>query len=221
MAWSTPKIFLENEVLTAADLNQYLRDNLLENEVMKATTAGSRLSTDTQGNLVERTVSSDYVDTTESRPSGAMVQISPTLWEHNRGPYNLGTPGPTVTVQTGTRAIAFYSATMKTDLKTETNTIAINIGIGVDVVTSSSNRLTADHALNSPVNQARGFWIPKSTTHSMGMMCHFSGLTPGLNTFTMRYFVENPEATLSGSTVTGWTDVISTFSHRKLMILPL
>ncbi len=221
MAWTPPKTFIENEVLTAADLNQYLRDNLLENEVMKATTAGSRLSTDLQGNLVERTIGHDVVNASESRICGPMVQTSPSFYLYHAGPYDLGTPGPTVTIRTGTRALVFMSASMKTTLKESFSSVSIDCGFGVDVVTSSSNRLVNAYGTSLPQHQGTSFWITKSSSMTMGEMCYFSGLTPGLNTFTMRYFIEGPEPVFSGPSITGWTDVTSTFSNRRLMVIPL
>ncbi len=40
MAWTTPKTFTDGSVLTAAELNTHLRDNLLETAAATATTAG-------------------------------------------------------------------------------------------------------------------------------------------------------------------------------------
>lgn len=40
MAWTTPKTWIAGEVITGADLNTELRDNMLETMTAKATTAG-------------------------------------------------------------------------------------------------------------------------------------------------------------------------------------
>lgn len=56
MTWTSPKIFDEGEILTARDLNIYLRDNSLTTEAAIATGAGNYLTTDADNNLVEREV---------------------------------------------------------------------------------------------------------------------------------------------------------------------
>lgn len=222
MAWTPPKQFVEGEILTAADLNTYLRDNLLENEVMKATTAGSRLSTDVRGDIVERTIGHDVISDAEGRVNGVMVKINPNLYEHYSGPYNIGKLGPTVTIETGTRAIAFMSSTIKLTVPDTINDVNFT-GIGVDCVTSPSSRLEkiGVDSLNTPINQSSVFWMIKSLTLGRSAMCIFSGLTPGPNTFTMRYFVGGPTPVYDGGTLTGWKEVTTTFSNRRLMILPL
>jgi hypothetical protein len=40
MAWVTPKTYVASDILTAADFNQDVRDNMLETETAKATKAG-------------------------------------------------------------------------------------------------------------------------------------------------------------------------------------
>src|SRR5690606_22463144 len=45
MAWNVPSVFVAEQQLTAAALNLYLRDNLLETETAKATEAGQLLVT--------------------------------------------------------------------------------------------------------------------------------------------------------------------------------
>lgn len=54
MAWTTPKTFTAGAVLTAAELNQHLRDNLLETCPATATTAGDLVYADAANSMGSR-----------------------------------------------------------------------------------------------------------------------------------------------------------------------
>lgn len=227
MVWTAPKQFQEGEILTARDLNVYLRDNMLENEVMKAQTPGSRLSTDVHGSLVERTFAYDVVNTAESKISNSMVQTGTYSFTYSPGPTNLGEPGPQVSVETGTKALCFYSCTFKTNILAERNGWDDFVSAGVDCTTSPGNRLLFQSSPTPRSNRMR-FSITKGASVSVSNMCVFSGLTPGNNTFVMRYFLGSPEAIFEEDSgdpdfgqLVGWRDVISTFSNRQLLVIPI
>ncbi len=52
MAWTTPKTFTAGNVLTAADLNTHLRDNLNETSAAQVTTAGDITHADAANSMV-------------------------------------------------------------------------------------------------------------------------------------------------------------------------
>jgi hypothetical protein len=54
MAWSAPKTYTAGAVLTAAELNQYQRDNLLETSPATATTAGDIVYADAANSMGSR-----------------------------------------------------------------------------------------------------------------------------------------------------------------------
>lgn len=90
MAWTAPATWT-NSVLTAAQLNAQLRDNMLETAPAKATTAGSIFVATGLNGLVERLPAEVWESASETTTSTTYV--------------NLTTIGPNVTVTTGTRAL--------------------------------------------------------------------------------------------------------------------
>ena len=84
---------VSNTVFTAAQFNTHVRDNLNETAPAKATTAGTMFIASGANSIVERVPSTAAVTTSESTGG--------------TGYGNLATPGPAVTVTTGTKAIVF------------------------------------------------------------------------------------------------------------------
>lgn len=96
MSWSAPMTAVANDIFTAAQFNQYVRDNLLETAPAKATTAGGIFVATGANAIQERIVTSGYVATTQGTTSGTYTDLS--------------TVGPTVTTTTGTSAIVLLRA---------------------------------------------------------------------------------------------------------------
>jgi len=213
MVWTTPKQFNPGDILTAADLNIYLRDNLLESEVMKCTTAGSHLTTDTGANLVERKVLGEVVDGSETITCPPLVYLGSNTWDNGSyTPRDLGTRGPTVTIQTGTRALVFMSAKANCD-NPEVQSL---IFIGVDVQDSSHRLTTYSSTDVIGANQGFSLWPMAGSTTQRGKMTLITGLTPGMNTFTMKY--NTPRTTGTPPQVELHSN---TYSNRRLIVLPL
>ncbi|MER5252885.1 hypothetical protein [Streptomyces sp. NPDC002855] len=84
---------MATQTLKAADLNTYLRDNLLELAPAKATTEGGYFVSTGVNTIAERVPETATVLTQESTTSTSYT--------------NLATVGPSVTVTTGTRALVF------------------------------------------------------------------------------------------------------------------
>lgn len=158
MAWSAPMTFVANTALTAAQLNQYLRDNMLETAPAKATTAGYHFVTTGPNSIAERAITGDWIATAEST----------TETEYT----DLNTVGPAVTCVTGTKAIYMTSA------RVDNNTGA---GARASIEISGASSIEA--------NDSRELTLHLGVTHQNKFgTCYFEdGLTPGTNTFTMKY----------------------------------
>jgi hypothetical protein len=162
MSWTAPMTFVDGRVLTAAQLNTHLRDNLMETEAAKITAEGNYLVAAAHNRLVERTPVTDRVDTTETTTQ--------------TGYTDLATIGPQVTVETGTKALLFISSSMM-------------VG-GADyrgaVVGCAINGETQREATDVPI-QLNYDGILLDNQLRFGTSGVLNDLTPGDNTFTLKY----------------------------------
>ncbi len=187
MVWTAPKIFTSNTVLTAAELNTYVRDNFLELEVAKATTPTSYFLSNGLNSIVERVPSSDFIVTAEDEVGGG-----DDLLEF----IDLETPGPSVTLETGSKALVMLSA----QVKCATN--GNNRGWMSFSVTGASNRPYTTDDNDQALIQGR---------HVGGIPSQYSkfifvdNLTPGVNTFTAQYRRDG--------SAPGW-------NSRRIVVLP-
>lgn len=169
-----------NTAFTAADFNKFVRDNLLCTAPALATTPGSYFCVDSPGSISERQVNSQIVLTSQSTSS--------LPWT------DLATVGPTVTVQTNTVALCFYTASAAN--------ATLNEQAGVNIQITGASNISP---LDTPA-----YWQNAKPTgqgeQSMGVFL-YENLTPGSNTFTMKY--------------RAWTAGIATFSKRQIAVLPL
>ena len=180
MAWSAPMTAVANATFTAAQFNQYVRDNLNETAPAKATSAGSYFVADGVNSIAERTSAGNTVLTSQTTTSTSFT--------------NLATIGPTITVETGPMALLFSHCQLS------------NSGVGqsyagVEVSGASSIAPALNRSIN--IDNAAGVVIGAGTSviYEGGIV-----LTPGSNTFTMKYRV---------SSGTG------TFADRRLFVVPL
>lgn len=101
MAWSAPMTAVANSVFTAAQFNQFVRDNLNETAPAKATTAGSHFAGTTLNAIAERISDAAIVATSQTTTSTSYV--------------DLATVGPSVTVTTGPAAfVSTYNSNFNT-----------------------------------------------------------------------------------------------------------
>lgn len=98
MAWTTPLTAVANVILTAAQWNASVRDNLAETGPANATTAGRLIVTDAANSVTERDVVTATVATAETTVSTGYV--------------DLATVGPSVTVTTGTKGLVSVGCLM-------------------------------------------------------------------------------------------------------------
>lgn len=160
MAWTAPKTFTANSTLTAADLNTYLRDNLLETSGAKAQTPGGLFVSNGANSIAERIPTDAMIATQEGTTSTTFV--------------DLATVGPSVSVVTGSQALVFlycdsFSATVDTPAAMSYAVSgATTIAVATDSQMSVSNGSTSKEARLS------AGWLQKS-------------LNPGTNVFTAKY----------------------------------
>lgn len=166
MVWTHPMTFTADSVLTAAQLNTHLRDNLLETEVGRAQTSGDLFVVEGINRIGRRRIGADRVSTAEATSSTEYT--------------DLATIGPSVTVTTSSRALVFISAKM-------TNAAANNRCRMSYEITGATER----GALDNTCLLTDG----RSPTDQGGRMMNFdmigSALTPGVNTFSAKYRVSS------------------------------
>lgn len=162
MAWTTPMTFTSGSVLTAAQLNTYVRDNSNETAAAKATTAG-RIFVATGANAIaERVVGSASVVTSQTTTSTTFT--------------DLATSGPATTLTTGTTVIVLLSALLQNSTAGENSQMGFVVS-GASSLVADPSRAVIYEASNANDLTQMSFALPAS------------GLTAGSNTFTAKYTV--------------------------------
>lgn len=180
MAWTVPLTAVANSTLTAAQWNASLRDNLLETAVAKATGSGQFFLATAANALAARSLAFATVGTSQSTASTSYV--------------NLATPGPAVTLTTGTSVLCFISLQCQNSTADTANRASVEVTGASSLTASDGSEWYMDGA---PANQPIAFTRIQP----------FSGtLTAGSNTFTLKYKV-------GGGT--------GTFAERDLFVLPI
>jgi hypothetical protein len=168
-----------NTVFTAAQFNTHVRDNLNETAPAKATTAGTIFVASGANSIAERV------------PSTAAVTTSETTTGTGYG--DLTTPGPAVTVTTGTKAIVMVASLVQNSTAGQ-NSYASYAVTGASAISATDDRAVLITA--AATNQ----------TLRASAVYMETGLTAGSNTFTMKY------------RVTGGT---GSFQNRRITVIPL
>jgi hypothetical protein len=173
MAWTAPMTAVSGSVFTAAQFNQFVRDNLNETGPAKAATAGGYFAVDGANSVAER----NAVGLLDSG-SGTTTSTSFTDLD---GP---ALAGPAVTVTTGVAAVVVVHGTMSNS-GTGSARMAYDIS-GASSVAAADNR-------GIGIFGVAGTGLVAGTT-----VLHMSGsLTPGVNTFTAKYRVSSGTGTFS------------------------
>lgn len=170
MAWTSPMTATANSAFTAAQFNTHVRDNLLETGPAKVTAAGQYLLSTGANTLAARTFGNQVIGTSESTSSSSYT--------------DLATAGPSVTVTTGTKALVIVAA----QAQQATANISMRIGIAVTGATSRA-------ADDSQEWVADG--LPATQPISYSRHRTFDDLTPGGNTFTLKYKTTSSTATFA------------------------
>lgn len=168
MAWTSPMTAVANTAFTAAQFNTHVRDNLLETAPAKATTAGGFFVSTGSNAIVERVAQQAVIDTGQTTTSTSYT--------------DLATVGPSVSIQTGSQALVLWGAQIGNIASTSASyrmSVAVS---GATTVAASDN--WAFGGVQSVGTSAR---LTGSRSHM------FTGLTPGVNTFTAKYRVSSGE----------------------------
>lgn len=178
MTWTAPMTATLNGTVTAANWNTHVRDNLLETEAAKASLAARHFVAAGANSIVERTISNSVVAGFQSTTSTSYT--------------DLGTPGPSVSSTTGTEAIVWFSAEVESSTPNALQKFSVAVSGATTVAASDDWAVTLDGT--------------DDLSPSRRMGAHrFTGLTGGINTFTMKY--------AAGSNT-------ATFGNRELIVMP-
>jgi hypothetical protein len=168
MAWSAPMTAVSGATFTAAQFNQYVRDNLNECGTAKITTDGQYLVGTAANSLVARSTTRNTVQISESTTSTSFT--------------DLATTGPTATATTGDSAIIVLSA------KLSHGTSLGNAIMAYSISGATTQAALDESSLQHAPGAANGFmqasWVMKE-----------QGLTVGSNTFQAKYKTNTGTAT--------------------------
>lgn len=175
MAWTAPMTAVAGAVFTAAQYNTFIRDNVNECPAAKALTPGSHFATSDTNQLTERTTAEAAVETSEGTTSTTYT--------------DLATPGPAVTLTTGIKALVWVTADLVCGTAGQSARTTFNVSGATTVAESDALALRNVTAL-----------VIRATAGPTTV-----ALTPGSNTFTMRY------RTSGAST--------STYVNRRIVVM--
>ena len=170
MAWSAPPTFVNGNVLTAAQMNTLVAD-LNQAYTAKAVAtytdlfAGPPYAVSTAANVVtQRQPVSGFV-------AGSVESTTSTVLDDPTS----GTPGPAVTVTSGTQALVLMECTVQA----ANTATGVSVGFAISGATTSA----ASEIYISLVTAAAGQQM------TAGAVRMATGLNAGSNTFTMKYVV--------------------------------
>lgn len=149
-------------------------DNLNETAPAKATVAGRVIVTTGTNSVAERQVEQAIITTQQTTTSSSFTDLT--------------TPGPTVTVTTGTKALVWFAAQMSNSVSSTVTQCAVAVSGASSVAASQTDDLYNDGLAAGNANRA-------SVVHM------FTGLTPGSNTFKLQYRVNTGTGTFYDRTL--------------------
>lgn len=172
MTWDTTYTAVANSIMTAAQWNQNVRDNLLATEAALAPTGfGYRFVSTGANAIAYRSTLTETIFNAESTTSRTYT--------------DLGFVGPVVTLTTGTSAIAVWTVEIQND------TLDAESGVSVAVTGVPASTDWGSFLDGFPAN---------SPTRVSGVHM-FKELTPGTNDFTMKYLAGSGMATFANRTL--------------------
>lgn len=184
MSWTAPMTAVANTPFTSAQFNTHVRDNLLETSPGKANSGvanGSLLTKSGTNQVTWRTPTIATVATQQSTSSTSYT--------------NLATFGPSVTVSTGANALVLWHASL---LNNSNNSSFVS----VDVSGATTDAANDDRALRQRDPDSASSPVEEM----FGMNFMWTSLTPGTNTFTLKY------RTLGGT---------ASYQYRRIIVIPL
>lgn len=180
MAWVTPPVAVAGQPLTAAMLNMFIRNNMNETEVARAADGSTGLPTVRCRNGVSmREPYHHLVMAQESSPSGSFG--------------DLRTLGPRVQALTETSAIVITTAQIEVS--------AASIGVAGYEISGATSIAASPSMKNLSLKPVSPAWRTRGSSAYLE-----TGLTPGMNVFTMKYCIA------AGNCIV---------SRRYLLVIPL
>lgn len=164
MAWTAPMTFTSGVILTAADLNTHLRDNLLVTEAGLATTANRYFVGNGANSIVERAMGSNF--------TSGVVNVTGTSY---------GDTGPSVTLTTGTRALVMWG--------THLSHATVDLAAAMSVSVSGATTIAASDQWFLMLDGQTAGQPVKTATFRL-----FKTLNAGSNTFNCQYRVSSGNA---------------------------
>jgi hypothetical protein len=159
MSWTAPMTAIAGSVFTAAQFNQFVRDNLNECPTSKAFTPGAYFTVADANLMVQRTPQTAYIAASQTTTSQTFA--------------DLATIGPQVTVDTGSSAlVGLYNANLN-------STATVSSLMSFDVTGASTIAASDSTSIGTAT----------SSGARTGSVFLVTGLTPGTNIFTCRYRV--------------------------------
>lgn len=168
MTWTAPFTAVAGSVLTASQVNTFVRDNLNETMPAKATTPGSIFAVSNVHEISQRTANAF------SDPES--VEITATSFDNP----STGSPGPSITVTTGEMALVGYRANVRNP------SVTARVEVSYAISGATEREASTTRSLGYSVsNSGSGY------QHRMGVTDLATLLTPGQNTFTLKYAVSS------------------------------
>ena len=165
MAWSAPMTAVANSTFTAAQFNQYVRDNLNETSPAKATAASGYFVGDGVNSITERFAVTDL--------ELGIGETTATDYDDLDSPANVG---PSVTLETGPAALIIVRCSSE------------NSGGGSSRMAYEVSGATS---LNPADNRGVGFFGAAGGNINASDVSLWTALNPGTNTFTAKYRVSS------------------------------
>ncbi len=193
MAWTSPMTFIPNTVLTAAQLNTHLRDNLLETGPAKsvgATTTGYFVA-EGPYQIGRRIIHSNGSEEPQSTSSDA--------WTDLDFVYGTGTPssvGPTVKILTGVNALVIIQCRVSKQINAPHKDTAFMAAAIYGATEREPDELYAFKTSQYKDGANAGSFAYMATD-----------LNPGINIFRAKYKI-------SGTST-------ATFDDRRILVIPL
>ncbi|MFJ9413033.1 hypothetical protein ACIRPT_02565 [Streptomyces sp. NPDC101227] len=166
MAWTAPLTWTPNQVLTAAQLNTHLRDNMLETEAAKATGGGGYFVATGANAIAERQAA--HAETTASSTTTA------TTYGNLADGINTS-----VTVTTGPQCLILWGCHMQASTTTSITQCSITW--------SGASAGSADDSYAAYRKLQNYSAYPAQFMHHLWV----TGMTPGSTTFTLKYRILN------------------------------
>jgi hypothetical protein len=166
VAWTTP-ITWTNAVLTSAQMNAQIRDNMNETAVAKASAAGQYFTATGVNSLAARAAASDVVD--------AAINITSATY--------VASTGPSVTITTGVSCLVMMYCLATNNTTGEYALCTFDIS---GATTSGTND-------NRSIGNVRGGTT--TVTVLAGATIMVTGMTPGSSTIRLMYKTTNAAAT--------------------------